>query len=95
MPEYDVKLRIINILGKGSCPSNHKIGDEFTIGDARLCNWAEHACLPFATALRFGGYVPWKKEDNDTLTISCPDGDNPVIFKLTRSPKPDTGKIDD
>jgi uncharacterized repeat protein (TIGR04076 family) len=44
--------------------------------------------LPFATALRFGGHVPWKKAENDTLTISCPDGDNPVIYRLTRTLKP-------
>lgn len=87
MPEYDVKLKIVDILGGGNCPLNYKIGDEFTIGDPKFCTWAEHTCLPFTTALRFGGYVPWKKENNDTLTISCPDGDNPVIFKLTRTPK--------
>lgn len=61
MPEYDVKLMVINILGKGKCPSEYKIGDEFTIGDPRLCAWAEHSCLPFAAALRFGGFVPWNK----------------------------------
>lgn len=87
MPEYDVKLEIVDILGGGKCHLNHKVGDTFTMGDPNLCTWAEHVCLPFATALRFGGYVPWKKEDNDSLTISCPDGDNPVIFKLTRTPK--------
>jgi len=95
MPEYDVKLKVVNILGKGICPSEYKIGDEFTIGDPKLCAWAEHSCLPFAAALRFGGFVPWKKEDNETMNISCPDGDNPVVFKLTRSPKPGGLLIDD
>jgi len=88
MPEYDVQLKIVNILGGGSCPLNYKIGDQFAIGDSQLCPWAEHSCLPFAAALRFGGLVPWKKEGNDSLTISCPDGDNPVIFRLTRTLKP-------
>lgn len=87
MPEYNVKLKVVNILGGGECPSEYKIGDEFTIGDPKLCPWAEHSCLPFAAALRFGGFVPWKKEENETMTISCPDGDNPVIFKLTRTLK--------
>ncbi len=84
MPDYDVKLKIVNILGGGECPRELKIGDEFTIGDSKLCPWAEHSILPFATGFRFGGQVPWKKKDRETLNISCPDGDNPVIFKLTR-----------
>ncbi len=84
MPEYDVKLKIVNILGGGECPREQKIGDEFTIGDPRLCPWAEHSLMPFATGFRFGGLVPWKKNDKETINISCPDGDNPVIFKLTR-----------
>jgi len=87
MPEYDVRLKVVNILGGGNCSLNYKIGDEFTIGDPRLCPWAEHSRLPFATALRFGGHVPWKKQENDSLSISCPDGDNPVVFRLTRTPK--------
>lgn len=95
MPEYDVKLKIVNILGGGSCPLNFKIGDEFAIGDSRLCPWAEHSCLPFATALRFGGLAPWKLHEKDTMNISCPDGDNPVVFKLTRTLKAETAEAND
>jgi len=87
MSEYDVKLKIVDILGSGKCPSEYKKGDEFSWDDPKLCIWARHSLMPFATALRFGGEAPWKEEDKDILNISCPDGDNPVVYRLTRVPK--------
>jgi len=87
MPEYDVQIEVIEIRGKGECAFGHKVGDKTAIGEQSLCPWAEHVLLPFATALRFGGQVPWKEHDRDKMVISCPDADNPVIFRLTRSRK--------
>jgi uncharacterized repeat protein (TIGR04076 family) len=87
MPEYDIKLKIVEILGSGECPSKYKVGDEFSYDDPNFCKWARHSLMPFATALRFGGEVPWREEDKDTMNISCPDGDNPVVYKLTRTLK--------
>ena len=87
MPEYDVNLEIIDILGDGKCPSDYKKGDKFSWEDPRLCVWARHSLMPFATALRFGGEVPWRDYDKDIMTISCPDGKNPVVYRLTRTPK--------
>ena len=87
MPEYDVKLKIIDILGTGKCPLEYKTGDEFAWDDPKLCIWARHSLMPFATALRFGGEVPWREDHKDEMTISCPDGNNPVVYKLTRVSK--------
>ncbi len=87
MPEYDVKLKIVDILGSGKCPSEYKKGDEFSWDDPKFCIWARHSLMPFATALRFGGEVPWRDFNKDEMTISCPDGDNPVIYRLKRVPK--------
>ncbi|MHA2219406.1 MAG: TIGR04076 family protein [Candidatus Hodarchaeales archaeon] len=87
MPEYDVKLKIVDILGGGKCPVEYKKGDEFSWDDPKLCMSARHSLMPFAMALRFGGEVPWRDQNKDEMTISCPDGDNPVVFKLTRALK--------
>jgi uncharacterized repeat protein (TIGR04076 family) len=87
MPEYDVRIDVIEIRGKGECSFGHKVGDTTAIGEANLCPWAEHTLIPFATALRFGGEVPWREHDKDKMDICCPDPDNPVIFQLTRIPK--------
>jgi uncharacterized repeat protein (TIGR04076 family) len=87
LPEYDVKLKIISILGTGKCPSEYKQGDEFSWDDPKLCAWARHSMIPFATALRMGGEVPWRDYDKDKMTISCPDGNNPVVFRLSRKLK--------
>lgn len=85
--DYIVDIAVKEIRGKGECYHNHKVGDILHIGDGQLCPWASAAILPFATALRFGGTIPWKEIDNDTAEICCPDPDNPVVFKLTRRPK--------
>jgi uncharacterized repeat protein (TIGR04076 family) len=85
--DYNVDITVTEIRGKGECYHNHKVGDILHIGDGQLCPWAAAMILPFATALRFGGTMPWKEKDADTVELSCPDPDNLVIFKLTRKPK--------
>jgi uncharacterized repeat protein (TIGR04076 family) len=85
--DYIVDITVTEIRGKGECFHSHKIGDILHIGDGRLCPWAASAILPFATALRFGGIIPWKETDNDTVELCCPDPDNSVIFELTRKLK--------
>jgi hypothetical protein len=39
--------------------------------------------LPFTTALRFGGDVPWESEPG-LARICCPDPDNLVVFEIRR-----------
>jgi len=71
---------------KGTCAANHKVGDEFPIGDKappNMCAWAFYALFPSAGVLQFGGSFPW--EDNpDKTTVACPDPTNPVVFELRR-----------
>ncbi len=83
MPEVVAKV----ISQKGTCSAEHKVGDEFVIGQKvppGLCSWAFYALFPFAEVLQFGGSFPW--EDNpDKTTVACPDPWNPVVFELRRS----------
>ncbi|MCP4580295.1 MAG: TIGR04076 family protein [candidate division Zixibacteria bacterium] len=85
--DYIIDIEIKEIRGQGTCPSGHKIGEVFHMGDGKLCPWATHTIMPFATALRFGGEVPWRDKDKDKIEISCPDPDNVVVFRLSRRPK--------
>jgi len=85
--DYFVDAEVKEIRGRGTCPSGHKIGEVFHIGDGKLCPWATHTIMPFAAALRFGGEIHWRDEDKDKIEISCPDPDNVVVFRLTRRPK--------
>jgi uncharacterized repeat protein (TIGR04076 family) len=85
--DYIVDITIKEIRGKGECYHNHKVGDILHIGESNICPWAQSVILPFATALRFGGEIPWKEKDKDTIELCCPDPDNLVIFRLTRKPK--------
>ena len=81
----EVTARIIS--QKGTCALNHRVGDEFPIGQATprgMCAWAFCALWPFATVLQSGASFPWEGA-GDRATVACPDPDNPVVFELRRS----------
>ena len=85
--QYQLVVRVMS--QKGSCVAEHKVGDEFLVGDKTpvgMCSWAFYAIFPFVTVLQFGGSFPWE-EDPDKATIACPDPENPVVFELRRLPK--------
>ena len=81
---YDVAVRVIS--QKGTCGTEHKVGDEWVIGSktpAGICLSAFNAMFPNVRVLRFGGSFPWSS-DPDTATVACPDAENPVVFELRR-----------
>jgi uncharacterized repeat protein (TIGR04076 family) len=72
---------------QGTCEAQHKVGDEFLVGEKtppNLCSWAFYSLFPFAQVLQFGGSFPWEKDRNKS-TVACPDPDNPVLFELRRT----------
>ena len=81
---YDVSVKVIS--QKGTCAAEHKVGDEWVVGQKTpegICLSAFNALYPNTRALRFGGSFPWEK-DSDKTTVVCPDPENPVIFELRR-----------
>jgi len=81
----DVIAKVIS--QKGTCEAQHKVGDEFVIGEKtppNLCSWAFHSIFPFAQVLQFGGSFPWE-QDRNKATVACPDPENPVVFELRRT----------
>ena len=81
---YEVLIRVIS--QKGTCDNNHKVGDEWIIGQktpADMCLGAWHTLYPDFISLMTGGSLPWEN-DPDSSTVPCPDPDNPVIFELRR-----------
>ena len=87
METYKVIAKVIS--QEGTCDANHKVGDEFPIGDKtppNMCSWAFYALFPVASVLQFGGSFPWEN-DPDKTTVACPDPANPVIFELRRFQK--------
>ena len=81
----DVIAKVIS--QKGTCEAQHKVGDEFVIGEKtppNFCSWAFCSIFPFAQVLQFGGSFPWEKDRNKT-TVACPDPTNPVVFELRRT----------
>ncbi len=81
----DVIAKVIS--QKGTCAAQHKVSDEFVIGEQtppNLCSWAFYSLFPFAQVLQFGGSFPWEQDRNKT-TVACPDPTNPVVFELRRT----------
>ena len=83
MPDVIAKV----ISQKGTCAAQHKVGNEFVIGEQtppNLCSWAFYSLFPFAQVLQFGGSFPWE-ESPGIATVACPDPVNPIVFELRRS----------
>ncbi len=82
---YDVSIKVIS--QKGTCATQHKVGDEWVINDGKtpqgVCIYAVGALFPFSQALMYGGAFPWET-DPDVTTVACPDAENPVVFELRR-----------
>jgi uncharacterized repeat protein (TIGR04076 family) len=69
MTGYPLEIRVVDIMGRGVCPLNLRVGDCFASDKelAQACHWAAHVLLPFTTTLRFGGQVPWEDEPGPRL----------------------------
>ncbi len=83
-----IEAKVVDILEKGECPFGFKKGDTFQFGEktpSGMCNWAYLVILPFATALRFGGRIPWEEEGR--CRVCCPDPNSPVVFEIYRVEK--------
>ena len=84
MAERLVRVKVIS--QKGHCAAGHKVGDEWLVGEKTpegMCIFAFASLFPFMTPLIYGGAFPWEK-DPDKATAACPDGQNPVIFEISR-----------
>lgn len=86
MSNYAVKIKVIDIMGQGTCPLDLKVGDEFLYEHeppAGLCHWAFHGLFPLLTALRFGGQIPWEEEPG-VFRACCLEPNNTVVFEARR-----------
>ncbi len=84
---YEVAIKVVS--QKGTCAWGHKVGEKWVMGGKTpegICLGAFNALHPDARVLRFSGSLPWESEP-DTVTVACPDAENPVVFELRRLPK--------
>jgi uncharacterized repeat protein (TIGR04076 family) len=80
-----VTLEIVS--QKGKCPNGHQVGEKFDVSGttpAGICASAYHSAYPAIYALKFGGQFPWEQEEG-TAHTACPDPENPVVMKITRT----------
>jgi uncharacterized repeat protein (TIGR04076 family) len=81
----NLKIEVIKILEAGKCNFGHKKGEIFDYPEekGKLCSAAWHTMYPYLSGLQYGASYPWE-EEADSITLSCPDYKNPVVFKITR-----------
>jgi uncharacterized repeat protein (TIGR04076 family) len=75
------------IVSRNGICENHKVGDEFEIGEKtppNVCSWAYHSIFPFVQVLCYGGSFPWAR-DPSKAAIACPDPENSAVFELRRT----------
>jgi uncharacterized repeat protein (TIGR04076 family) len=85
-PGIGDKIQATVVSTKGRCSAGHKAGDVFEISyhdTCGLCGAFYHNIFPSVCAFQFGGSFPWFK--GDEMFVSCPDPNNTVTMKLTRS----------
>lgn len=80
-----IEITIKEILGNGTCPLGHEVGETFNWPDdtGKMCPHAVYVVYPAVDVLRFGGVFPWE-DDPDMTRICCPDPNNPVVFEIRR-----------
>ena len=81
---YEVAIKVVS--QQGTCPHEHKVGDEWVIKGKTpegICMSAFDALYPSVRVLMFGGSFPWET-DPDATIVACPDARNPVVFELRR-----------
>ncbi|MFQ6014326.1 MAG: TIGR04076 family protein [Anaerolineae bacterium] len=85
MGDYPLEIKVVDIMGQGTCHEGLKVGDIFSSDRelAQACPWAAYILLPLTTALRFGGDVPWEQEPG-LARACCMDAANPVVFEVRR-----------
>ena len=83
---YNIKLEVIKILERGECPRNHKVGDKFSLPEdaGKICGAAYHSIFPYVVGMQYGCVLPWE-ENPDISELCCPDPNNPVVFRITRT----------
>jgi uncharacterized repeat protein (TIGR04076 family) len=83
------KRIVVEVLSQeGDCAAGHKVGDKkivFEDGEikGKICISALYSMIPKIYAMKYEANFPWLKDKN-VATHACPDGYNPVIFKITR-----------
>ena len=86
---HRVSIRVVS--QQGTCDAHHQVGDEWVIDSIHspqgICLAALHVLYPSLRVLMFGGDFPWEKESGIKSITACPDGNNPVLFKLKRIPR--------
>jgi uncharacterized repeat protein (TIGR04076 family) len=84
---YDIEIMVTS--QKGTCGAGHKVGDKWIISNhtpGGICLSAYPSMQSSIDVLKYGGSFPWSDNPDESGT-TCPDPQNPVVFKIRRIKK--------
>lgn len=88
MPNYKVKIEVIDILGEGNCSMNQKVGDTYNYPEdfGKMCTSSFHSIYPWIMVMLSGGSFTDEGDGSDFMTTGCPDYKHQVVYKISRTP---------
>ena len=84
---HSVSIKLVS--SQATCPSGHKVGDEWLCGatlPGGLCANAFTAMYSTIWALQLGAELPFR-DGSDAIKLSCPDPDVRIVFEVKRIKK--------
>ena len=91
MPQYTVKIEVIDILGEGNCSMDQKIGDVYSYPEDRgkMCPTSFCIMWPMILVMLSGGRFDGFEDDGTSTTAGCSDYRHQIVYKITRNTIPD------
>ncbi|MDO4494117.1 MAG: TIGR04076 family protein [Clostridia bacterium] len=83
----EIRITLVEKIGKGGCHRGHKPGDRWDYETARgeLCPLAMHTLFPMIDILKYGGKLPVSRAGDHRFC--CPDADVINVFRIERVSK--------
>ena len=81
-----IKIEVVDVLNNGKCSMGQIKGDAYNYPEDRgkMCPSSFHVLYPWLLVMQSGGRFSWFEED-DSITIGCPDHTHQVVYKITRT----------
>ncbi|MFW9849273.1 MAG: TIGR04076 family protein [Candidatus Thorarchaeota archaeon] len=80
-----IKIEVLEVLNNGKCSIGQVKGDtyDYPADRGKLCPSSFHVLYPWLLVMQSGGRFSFFNED-DSITIGCPDHTHQVVYKITR-----------
>ncbi len=85
MPNYEIEIEVIDILGTGKCSMEQKVGDkyQYPADCGKMCSSSFHILYPWILVMQSGGSFSFFDDEN-SVSVGCADYEHQVVYRITR-----------